>query len=300
MHIRQKRFYICQTGGCKQVRQGAGYSSYALGTALTSWIIGLTLCSIVWSLWIRRLTWRLNWEVAATLVIALQGAAVFLMSPVASATLGVLLHHFTGEWNLEDYLGHDCYIVAASAAIYHALGRLGTDKTQQRMFTQWVQRPVTLCIPVMLSLFSQSDGVKQYISDFIEITPDDWLDAYWVALCSVLVYLMVFGIRAFSALRAIPESRHVANVYIAAGVAGIIGCMAKLITAFDYHLELHDHGLVVWLFAGICGATFTFISSRSWLDKSDLYSKRRKARLHGHPVDILPSTSPDGEDSHVE
>ncbi len=49
-------------------------------------LIVITLSCITWSLWIRRVTWGCRWEVAATLNIALQGLAVFLMSPFASQT----------------------------------------------------------------------------------------------------------------------------------------------------------------------------------------------------------------------
>jgi len=30
----------------------------------------------------------------------------------------------TGKWNREVYIGHDCYVVAASVIVYYALGRL--------------------------------------------------------------------------------------------------------------------------------------------------------------------------------
>ncbi len=67
-------------------------------------LITITLLCIGWSLWIRRVTWNCRWEVAATLNIALQGATVVLMSPLASETLGHWLHSLTGMWNLEDCL----------------------------------------------------------------------------------------------------------------------------------------------------------------------------------------------------
>ena len=86
-------------------------------------LIAITIACVAWSLWIRRVTWSCRWEVAATLNVALQGGAVLLMSPLASETLGHWLHALTGKWNLEDYLGHDLYIVAASAVVYNALGR---------------------------------------------------------------------------------------------------------------------------------------------------------------------------------
>ena len=95
-------------------------------------LLAITIACIGWSLWIRRVTWTCRWEVAATLNIALQGLAVLLMSPFASETLGHWLHALTGKWNLEDYLGHDCYIVAASAIVYNTLGRLADDENMQK------------------------------------------------------------------------------------------------------------------------------------------------------------------------
>ena len=94
------------------------------------------------------MTWTCRWEVAATLNIALQGVAVVLMSPLASETIGQVLFTLTGKWNLEDYIGHDCYIVAASAIVYNALGRLQDDNAMQASFKQYVERPATLCIPL--------------------------------------------------------------------------------------------------------------------------------------------------------
>ena len=147
--------------------------------ALTALII-ITLASIAWSLWIRRVTWHCRWEVAATLNIALQGSAVALMSPLASHTLGVALHNITGEWNLQNYVGHDCYIVAASAIVYNVVGRLEDDDALQRSFKQWVERPATLCIPLLLATFTLSYGSKTYARDFFALRTDFWLSVYWV------------------------------------------------------------------------------------------------------------------------
>src|SRR5690349_8560476 len=107
-------------------------------------LIAITLICVAWSLWIRRVTWTCRWEVAATLNVALQGLAVLLMSPFASETLGQFLYNLTGRWNLEDYIGHDCYIVAASAVVYNALGRLQDDHAMQQSFKQYVERPATI------------------------------------------------------------------------------------------------------------------------------------------------------------
>ena len=123
-------------------------------------LLAITIMCIGWSLWIRRVTWTCRWEVAATLNIALQGAAVLLMSPLASETLGHWLHALTGKWNLEDYIGHDCYIVAASAIVYNTLGRLADDDAMQKSFKQYVERPATLCIPLLLVTFSVGNGAQ--------------------------------------------------------------------------------------------------------------------------------------------
>src|SRR6476659_4709936 len=104
-------------------------------------LIAITLGCVAWSLWIRRVTWSSRWEVAATLNIALQGLGVLLMSPWASETIGHVPPRLTGMCNLEDYLGHDAYIVAASAVVYNAVGRLQDDHAMQRTFKQFVERP---------------------------------------------------------------------------------------------------------------------------------------------------------------
>ena len=91
------------------------------------------------------------------------------MSPLASETIGHWLHSLTGKWNLEDYIGHDCYIVAASAIVYNALGRLQDDHAMQRRFKQYVERPATLCIPLLLAAFSLGNGAAIYRPDFFDV-----------------------------------------------------------------------------------------------------------------------------------
>lgn len=149
-------------------------------------LITITIACIAWSLWIRRVTWTCRWEVAATLNIALQGAAVLLMSPLASGALGHGLYALTGKWNVEDYIGHDCYIVAASAIVYNALGRLQDDNALQASFKQNVERPATLCIPLLRAAFSLGNGAAIYRPDFFDVPTDFWLNTYWLLLCGIL------------------------------------------------------------------------------------------------------------------
>ncbi|MFN8033430.1 MAG: hypothetical protein U0Q47_09050 [Mycobacterium sp.] len=235
-------------------------------------LIIITLCCIAWSLWIRHVTWTCRWEVAATLNIALQGAAVFLMSPFASETIGQVLHGLTGKWNLEDYIGHDCYVVAASAIVYNALGRLQEDKAMQEAFKQYVERPATLCIPLLLATFSVGNGAAVYRSDFFQVPTDFWLSTYWLLLCGTLIYLLVYGSRALLILRRDPRSRRIANVYLLASASGVVACSIRIITAYVPALQEVERGMLVWFFACTCGAGFALASAHSWRIKTKWFT----------------------------
>ena len=237
-------------------------------------LITITLCCIAWSLWIRRVTWSSRWEVAATLNIALQGVAVLLMLPLASETVGVALHALTGKWNLEDYVGHDCYIVAASAVVYNALGRLQDDHSLQQSFKQYVERPATLCIPLLLVTFSLGNGARIYKPDFFDVPTDFWLNIYWLLLCGTLIYLLGYGCRALLILRKDPRSRRIANVYLVASGAGIAACVVRIITAYVPALQSMDIGsTLVWVFACLCGVGFALTSAESWRQRTKWFTK---------------------------
>ncbi len=245
-------------------------------------LIFVTLACIGWSLWIRRVTWRCRWEVAATFNIALQGAAVALMSPLAANTLGVALHKFTGEWNLQNYIGHDCYIVAASAIVYNAVGRLEDDSALQRSFKQWVERPATLCIPLLLATFTLSYGSKTFASDFFALPTDFWLSIYWLLLCGTLSYLLIFGSRALLVLRKDPRSRNMAHLYLVASASGIAACAVRIITALIPVFQGPLSTAMVWLFACGCGAGFALTSAHSWRQKIKWFHTAGDPRLTSH------------------
>lgn len=236
-------------------------------------LIAITLCCVAWSLWIRRVTWSCRWEVAATLNIALQGAAILLMSPLASQTVGPLLHSLTGKWNVEDYIGHDCYVVAASAIVYNTLGRLQDDNALQAAFKQYIERPATLCIPLLLATFSLGNGAAIYRADFFDVPTDFWLSTYWLILCGMLIYLLGYGSRALLILRKDPRSRRIANVYLLASVSGIVACTIRIITAYVKPVQALEGGTLVWFFACTCGAGFALASAHSWRIKTKWFNR---------------------------
>ncbi len=236
-------------------------------------LITITLTCIAWSLWIRRVTWSCRWEVAATLNVALQGVAVLLMSPWASQTVGHWLHALTGKWNLEDYLGHDAYIVAASAVIYNTLGRLEQDQAMHQRFRHFVERPATLCIPLLLAAFWLGNGATVYRADFFDVPTDFWLNVYWLLLCGTLIYLLIYGGRALLVLRSDPRSRQVANVYLLACAMGIAACVIRVITALVPALQTVQASGLVWIFACACGAGFALTSAHSWRVKTKWFTR---------------------------
>ncbi len=240
--------------------------------ALTALII-ITLACIGWSLWIRRVTWHCRWEVAATLNIALQGLTVALMSPLAADTLGVVLHDLTGVWNLQNYLGHDCYVVAASAIVYNALGRITDDHLLQKTFKQYVERPATLCIPLLLATFTLSRGSKTYARDFFALPTDFWLSVYWILLCGTLIYLLGFGFRAMLVLRKDPRSTTIATLYLLASGSGMMACSVRIITALVPAIQGPVDAALVWFFACGCGAGFAVTSAYSWQQKVRWFSR---------------------------
>ncbi|ANW64652.1 MULTISPECIES: hypothetical protein [Mycolicibacterium] len=236
-------------------------------------LIVITIACIAWSLWIRRVTWSCRWEVAATLNVALQGLAILLMTPLASETLGHWLHALTGKWNLEDYIGHDAYIVAASAIVYNALGRLHDDQSMHKVFKQHIERPATLCIPVLLVLFTLGNGAAIYRPDFFLVPTDFWLSAYWLVLCGMLIYLLGYGGRALLILRKDPRSRMMADVYLVATASGIIACAVRILTAYWPAFAAWEEGKAVWLFACTCGAVFAVAAAHSWRIKTKWFSR---------------------------
>ena len=152
--------------------------------------------------------------------------------------------------------GHDCYIVAASAIVYNALGRLQNDDAMQASFKQYVERPATLCIPLLLATFSVGNGAAIYRPDFFDVPTDFWLSAYWLLLCGTLIYLLGYGSRALLILRKDPRSRRIANVYLIACAFGILACVVRITTAYVTPIQALEGGNLVWLFACMCGAGF--------------------------------------------
>ncbi|BBZ14197.1 hypothetical protein [Mycobacterium branderi] len=226
---------------------------------MMSALILATLAAIFCSLWIRRHTWRSRWEAGASLNIALQGCAVLLMSPWASATLGPPLHRITGRWNVEDLLGHICLIAAVTAIILHGLARLGDTRALRILFRRHIETPLRLGIPLLVAVFIVAD--EGYHPDlFPAHVSTVWFGAYWLVLGALLIYLFGYAGRVLLILRKDPRSTATVNLYLISAGFGVAATAIQVVTA-----ELGaDITLPVWLCACLGAIGFAYGSARSW------------------------------------
>ncbi|HEY2067299.1 MAG TPA: hypothetical protein VGG84_15195 [Gemmatimonadaceae bacterium] len=230
-------------------------------------VLGLALLATVtiaaWSLWTRRNTWRSTWERAGTLTIALQTAAVILACPLTSHVVGPALHALTGMWNVEDFAAHCFFIFAAATLVYHALSRLMADHAAE--FKTFVYYPIALTFPLRLGAFALSKGSHTYARDFFRLTGRPWLAVYWILVCGIVCYLLIYAARLLLILRRDAVHRRTANMYLAVIAAGLTVCAVRVVTAIDGEVA----GCPIWWGCCFGSAGFALAFGYSW---------RRRAR----------------------
>jgi hypothetical protein len=226
---------------------------------MMSVLITATLAAIFYSLWIRRHTWRSRWEAGASLNIALQGCAVLLMSPWASANLGPPLHHICRRWNVEDLLGHVCLIIAVTAVIHHGLARLDDERHLRTLFRRHIETPLQLSVPLLVLVFIIAN--EGYHPDlFPAHVSTVWFGAYWLVLGSLLTYLFSYACRVLLILRKDPRSRATVDLYLISAAFGVAATLIQVTTA-EVGIDIT---LPVWLCACLGAIGFAYGSARSW------------------------------------
>jgi hypothetical protein len=226
---------------------------------MTSALITATLATIFYSLWIRRDTWRSRWEAGASLNIALQGCAVLLTSPWASATLGPPLYNIFHRWNTEDLLGHICLIIAVTAIIHHGLARLDNEQRLRTLFRRHIHIPLRLSVPLLVAVFIIAD--EGYHADlFPAHVSTVWFGAYWLVLGCLLTYLFAYACRVLLILRKDPRSKATVNLYLISAAFGAAATVIQVTTA-EFGIDIT---LPVWLCACLGAIGFAYGSARSW------------------------------------
>lgn len=209
--------------------------------------IGVSLALVCWALWDRRRTWGCRWATPITLSLALQGLALLLLTPVASASLGGWLYQHTGHWSLEDYFGHVCWLLAITALMYSALSRLGTDELFCRKFNQMAVLPLTVAIPTMMGLLWVSSASREYTPDILDAPVDLPMAAYWVLLCGMSMHLLTYTWRALMVLRRSPRHRPLATAYLLVCDLGILTAVIQVLAVAVPALNTPVTTTVLWI-----------------------------------------------------
>lgn len=236
--------------------------------------VGLALAATLAALLARRHSWRIRFEAASTVSVALQGAAVLILCPCVNGQLSRTLHQLTGLWNLEDFIAHTLYIGALASLLSMSFGRLDISPAQfQALVTQRIVTPMTLFVPLFLAAFIFGHLGKRDIADFWLNDPNKMAlghRMYWTIFIWAIVYLV--GQTAFVLWKVHYGQGHIAALYLT-GIA-LSGLGAFL-------LPINSSGqLAAWFLVRIALILFAVASMWSW--------RRRTPRAVPIPHELQP------------
>jgi hypothetical protein len=233
-------------------------------------LLGLLLVTTIgfagWSLWCRRHTWRAGrYQVGATVMVALMGVAVFLISPASPPTVGALLHWATGRWSVDRFLADVFSILSVCALLYHALLRIESDDNGfARKYESRVARPLVVALPVLFALFWSSTTTQHYHPGLLDPRcADGWMRAYFLSAYMIYVYMLGYAARLFLVLRHAPVSRRVAVIYFWGSVFAILAEIRyaiPMLTGWGYKENL----LGLWILISIAVILFVYGAAQSW------------------------------------
>lgn len=221
--------------------------------------VTLTLLAAVMALWIRRHTWRMRWEAAATLNVALQSLNVVLLCPRVSRWISPKLHAITGQWNIEDLIGHLAYMGGLAAVLYMAVSRLNmTDRQLRRFVKHRIELPATIFVPLAVGTFVYGRFGRHYVPDLVLLDQAAWLRCYYLLYIAAIAYFLGQAAWVLLILRQDPNQVRAANFYLAAiGVSAL--CCCAFIVDFDPKIN--------WLLIRAEVAAYALAASYSWRSK---------------------------------
>ena len=219
---------------------------------------------VVWALCVCRGTWRSYWDRGLGYMMVLTAITLFLISPLSTDTVGAILHTLTGRWGVDEYAGHMCAIGGTSGAVYHGVMRLEPPQYFARKYERLVVHPVRLSMAALIMLFWQSGATRRsHVHTLMEARPDFWLRGYWVLLCSVLIYMLGYGARAWLTLRHDPHSRVVALFFFWGSVFAIVTCLVRIVNSVWIGSTVSGHPFI-WTTGCLATVLFSCGAGRSW------------------------------------
>lgn len=249
---------------------------------MTSVFIGATVLVVLYSLWVRRDTWWSRWEIGVTSAIALEGAALVLLSPWAAQTFGTWLHGATGLWNVQQLVGHICIIMAIAANSYHVMARLADFDRMRSLYLRQVKWPARLAVPAMVVVFVVADADYRP-HGFADGNDGGWADVYWVLMCGLLLYESAYASRLLLLVRADPRAKETIELYAASSAFALAALVAQLSTTWSDA----DVSALVWLCACLSISIFAVGSARSWQAKSAWFSSDHRPVVENNPPQPL-------------
>ncbi|MUL65809.1 hypothetical protein BOO86_15145 [Mycobacterium sp. CBMA 234] len=198
---------------------------------LLPYFVILALSTIAHCLWMRRFAWSNYYDRPATLSVAMEGAAILVMTPVIGTHIGTALHRLTGLWHIQYLLAHWLLFAGGACAIANFLTRLGDDHTVRVCFRLHIELPLALTLPLMLAAFTLS-SVNRYPIDFLLSPMDTWLMGYWLIACAMGFRLITCALQCLFILRREQRHRTVADIYILGCIAGLVVVATQLSTVF--------------------------------------------------------------------
>ena len=225
----------------------------------------VALTAIGWTQWVRRGTWRNQWESPTTAASLMLGIALVLIAPDSEPVTGQALFLITGRWHLNDLLGHIIEAAALASSTLAGLMRMPSMRNRIIPLLHW---PFTLAVAAMVPMFLSTRASHDPMPDLFLIPHDHhWIEAYFAVLWTLLIYLGVLNAWVALNLRHDPRSRPVAHAWLI-GVG--IGAGALLGWALPW---MHVTGWYDWGRIAMCAATtvFAIATARSWRAKLAQY-----------------------------
>ncbi|OBB89123.1 hypothetical protein A5760_23060 [Mycobacterium colombiense] len=210
-------------------------------------------------LWIRRHTWRTPWETAATLNVLLLGLNALLTAPRVDRWVSPKLHSVTGWWNVEELIGHLCYLCALMSLLYMAAARLDmTDRQLNRFINSRIRIPATVFIPWVVFTFFYGGCADRYVPDLLLLDPSPWQMCYrWLYIVAT-VFLLGQAATVLLILRRDPYQTRAADLYLAAIALTFMGCFAFIFDCND---------VLRWALIRVVVVAYAVAAGYSWRSK---------------------------------
>jgi uncharacterized membrane protein YsdA (DUF1294 family) len=238
-----------------------------------STLTALGLCFCGGAIWVRRKTWRIQWDRALTMSFLFQGLGFALCAPAMSHYLGHALFRISGVAHLLDFFGHVLFICAICCIIYACACRLVPDHELESVLYK-IELPGAIAAGTMLAAITLSHNLsREPPPDFLDVPCDFWLRVYWLTYGAIVIYLQCFLVRLLWVLRRDPRSRLISDLFIIAIGLGLVSftvLLARIII---------NPGLVarfwIWTPACVAGGLAAFAAAWSWRERMGPRSRRR-------------------------